>query len=61
MDGPADSFEFLTNEWPDQRGMAFAKARRAAMGAMAGTMSADDARNAFILACETAGCLASSG
>jgi Protein of unknown function (DUF982) len=60
VDGPASGFDFLRNKWPGARGVAFAKARRAAMGAMSGTVSAGDARRAFILACEDAGCLVRS-
>ena len=55
--GPADAYEFLTNKWSDTRGPTFARAKRAAMGAIAGTGSSEDARVAFVAACLAAGCL----
>lgn len=60
VSSPAEGIDFLNNKWPGAQGVAFAKARRAAMGATSGTASAGEARLAFILACENAGCLVRS-
>lgn len=57
ISGPADAYDFLCNRWPGPRGPAFAKARRAAMGALSGGCPAEDARSAFIAACLQADCL----
>lgn len=57
ISGPADAYDFLCNQWPGPRGPAFAKARRAAMGALTGGYPAEDARSAFIAACLQGDCL----
>lgn len=60
VSGAEEGLDFLTDKWPGIRGVAFARARRAVMGAVSGTVSAGEARRAFLLACENAGCLVRS-
>ncbi|MCF6371076.1 DUF982 domain-containing protein [Rhizobium halophilum] len=55
--GPADAHDFLCNRWPGIRGPAFAKAKRAAIAAISGRTSPEEARAAFIAACLQADCL----
>jgi hypothetical protein len=44
-----EAYECLVNEWHDRRrGPAYARAKLACMGAMDGSLSADEARAAFI-------------
>ncbi|WP_164901827.1 DUF982 domain-containing protein [Neorhizobium lilium] len=57
INGPAEAFDFLSNEWPARQGLIFEDARKAAMDALQGASRPADARSAFITACEDAGCL----
>lgn len=55
--GPSEAFDFLSNEWPAYQGVFYATARTAAMRALDDEGFADEARNAFMIACEDAACL----
>jgi hypothetical protein len=54
---PSEAFDFLCNEWPARQGSIFADARKLAVKAICGAVPADEARTAFVKACDDAGCL----
>ncbi|MCF6371084.1 DUF982 domain-containing protein [Rhizobium halophilum] len=54
---PRDAVACLTNHWPDQRGRAYAAAKRACLKAIKGEVALSIAEAAFVKAAEEAGIL----
>jgi hypothetical protein len=57
IEGPNSAYAFLRDEWPAQQGVFFSNACKAASAAFGGSLSLSEARQAFVRACEDAGCL----
>ncbi|WP_426230343.1 DUF982 domain-containing protein [Pararhizobium sp. DWP3-4] len=54
---PRDALAYLLSKWPEGRGASQATARRACLGALAGTNTNAEARAAFEFAAREAGIL----
>jgi hypothetical protein len=54
---PREALAYLMSQWPELKGSSHANARRACLGALAGTTPNSDARAAFEAAAREAGIL----